>query len=156
MIVGLYMYFNVIVSFKVLLVLVKLSLWKLWEISLEDLCWSSTVMKTLISRYQFINDMKYIKTLILQRPYMYIVFPLSTRFCIFLPGHGSYLCGAVSGGSLGLLRWVQQVGGENAVSRLPADPDHTGSPERHGRQKGKEYDTIFDLYIYLLSYVVFI
>lgn len=60
MIVGLYMYFNLIVSFKVLLVLVKLSLWKLWEISSEDLCWSSTVMKTLISRYHFINDMKYV------------------------------------------------------------------------------------------------
>lgn len=39
---------------------------------------------------------------------------------------------------------------------LLIDPDHTGSSQRHGRQKGKEYDTIFDLYIYLLSSVVFI
>lgn len=81
MIVGLYMYFNLIVSFKVLLVLVKLSLWKLWEISSGDLCWSSTVMKTLISRYHFINDVKYvIQTLILQLPYMYMVYPLSILY----------------------------------------------------------------------------
>lgn len=86
MIVGLYMYFNLIVYFKVLLVLVKLSLWKLWEISLEDLCWSSTVMKTLISRYMhhFINDMKYMYMYVIQNsnfraPLHVHVFLLSTK-----------------------------------------------------------------------------
>ena len=40
-----------------------------------------------------------------------------------LIGHGSYLCGSVPGGSMGLLRWVR---GENVVCRLTADPDNPG------------------------------
>lgn len=51
-----------------------------------------------------INDMKYvIQNSNFRAPLHVHKYLLSTKL-YFLPGHGSYLCGAVSGGSLGLLR----------------------------------------------------
>lgn len=52
-----------------------------------------------------INDMKYvIQNSNFRAPLHVHLCLFSTKLCIFLSGHGSYLCGAVSGGSLGLLR----------------------------------------------------
>ena len=79
---------------------------------------------------------------------MYVLLPLCSAFyhltTALLPmthsrhtsppptGQGSYLCRSVPSGSMGLLRWVQSVGGENVVCCLAADPDNPGVSQGEG------------------------
>ena len=54
-----------------------------------------------------------------------LIHPLS-----FFPGHGPYLCRSLSGWCLGLLWWVQPFGGENVVSCVTTNTDHSAVTQR--------------------------
>lgn len=82
-----------------------------------------------------------------------------TKSIVFIVGNGSYLCGSVPGWGVGLLWRVQSSRREDAVRRVPANPNDSGNPKGtlQPRPKGQRLESFHCNYfiphiLYLFTY----